>query len=275
MRFFSHISPNFYWLTFQVKCRILDKMRILFFTLCITLLLVACGSDELAEPTKTKPNYFPDAVGSRWVYRNADGSEWIREVIDRKDSQDQDYLTFTYKPSITETEIDFLNPTFFSVNQNQILFDVGEQIDRYIQTDLLTSVKDEFEGLEVNVTLEQITYPDLIFLQIPLISNSQWNVLNVEVNGNISLQNLTLLNFPFEVHFMVEGVVLSEETIESPAGMFETTFQIKYNTKIMQTVLSNEVSIIRDQTIWFVPYIGIVKIEDERGISELIEYNLQ
>ncbi len=275
MRFFSHISPNFYWLTFQVKCRILDKMRILFFTLCITLLLVACGSDELPEPTKTKPNYFPDAVGSRWVYRNADGSEWIREVIDRKDSQDQDYLTFTYKPSITETEIDFLNPTFFSVNQNQILFDVGEQIDRYIQTDLLTSVKDEFEGLEVNVTLEQITYPDLVFLQIPLISNSQWNVLNAEVNGNISLQNLTLLNFPFEVHFMVEGVVLSEETIESPVGMFETTFQIKYNTKIMQTVLSNEVSIIRDQTIWFVPYIGIVKIEDERGISELIEYNLQ
>ncbi len=250
-------------------------MRTLFFTLCSILLLLACGSDELPEPAKTKPNYFPDAFGSRWVYRNADGSEWVREVTESNDSQDKDYLSFTYKPSITKTEIDFLNPTFFSVKQNQILFDVGEQIDRYIQTDLLTSVKDEFEGLEVNVTLEPITYPDLLFLQIPLISNSQWNVLNVEVNGNISLQNLNLLNFPFEVHFMVDSVVISEETIETPAGMFETTFQIKYNTKILQTLLSSEVSIIREQTIWFVPYVGIVKIEDEHGISELIEYKLQ
>lgn len=250
-------------------------MRLLLLTISSVWLLLACGSDEIPDPIETKPNYFPDAVGSRWVYRNADGSEWIREVTDSNASQDQDYLTFTYQPSINETEIDFLNPTFFSVNQNQILFDVREQIDRYIQTDLLTSVKDEFEGLEVNVTLEPISYPDLIFLQIPLISNSKWNMLNVEVNGNISLQNLTLLNFPFEVHFMVEGVVFSEETIETPAGMFETTFQIKYNTKILQTLLSNEVSIIRDQTIWFVPYVGIVKIEDARGISELIEYNLQ
>lgn len=265
----------FFWTTFQVNCTILDEMRSLLPTLFSILLLFACGSDELPEPAKTKPNYFPDAVGSRWVYRNADGSEWIQEIIDSSDSQDRDYLTFIYKPSITVTDVDFLSPTFFSVNQKQILFDVGEQIDRYIQTDLITSIKDEFEGLEVNATLEPISYPDLLFLQIPLISNSQWNVLDVEVNGNISLQNLNLLNFPFEVHFMVKGVVLSEEAIETLAGMFETTFQIKYDTNIMQTLLSNEVSVKRDQIIWFVPYVGIVKIEDERGISELIEYNLQ
>ena len=250
-------------------------MKALFLTLCSVLLFIACGSDEIHEPTETKPNYFPDAVGSRWVYQNADGSKWTQEITDGNDSQEKDYQTFTYTPPVSEAEIDFLKSKSFRVAQNQIFFHIGEKIDRYIQTDLLTSVKDEFEGLEINVALEPIPLSELLFFQIPLTANSQWDALDIKVNGNIMLQNLTLLQFPFEVHFNTKGEVISEDTIETPAGKFENAFQIKYSTKIIQTVLSNEETTLRDQTIWFVPHVGIVKIKDERGVTELIEYVLK
>ena len=249
-------------------------MKVLFLTLCSVLLFIACGSDEIPEPAETKPNYFPDAIGSRWVYQNADGSAWTREITDGNDSQEKDYQTFTYTPPVIEAEIDFLKPTSFRVAQNQIFFDIGEKIDRYIQTDLLTSVKDEFQGLDVNVSLEPIPLSELLFFQIPISSNSQWDALNIKVNGSITLQNLTLLQFPFEVHFNTKGEVISQDTIETPLGKFENAFQVKYKTEIVQTVLSKEETTIRDQTIWFVPHVGIVKIKDERGVTELIEYKL-
>jgi len=250
-------------------------MKALFLTLCSVLLFIACGSDEIHEPTETKPNYFPDAVGSRWVYQNADGSTWTREITDGNDSQEKDYQTFTYIPPVSEAEIDFLKSKSFRVAQNQIFFDIGEKIDHYIQTDLLTSVKDEFEGLEINVALEPIPLSELLFFQIPLTANFQWDALDIKVNGNIMLQNLTLLQFPFEVHFNIKGEVISKETVEIPAGRFENAFQIKYSTIIIQTVLSNDETTIRDQTIWFVPHVGIVKIKDESGVTELIEHILK
>lgn len=239
-------------------------------TLCSIVILSACGSDEIPEPAETKPNYFPDAVGSRWDYQNVDGSEWTREITDENDSQ-----AFTYIPLVPEAEIDFLKPTFFHVAQNKIFFGVTEKIDRYIQIELLTLVKDDFEGLEVDVALEPISSPELFFFQIPLTSDSQWEALNLKVNGNITLQNLTLLQIPFEVHFIIRGEVVSEGAIETLAGRFENTFQVKYSTEIVQTVLSHEELIVRDQTIWFVPHVGIVRIENERGVTELIEHKLK
>ena len=250
-------------------------MKVLFFSLCSILLFIACGSDEIHEPTETKPNYFPDAIGSRWIYQNADGSKWTREITNGNDSQEKNYQTFTYTPPVSEVEIDFLKPTSFRVTQNHIFFNDSKKIDHYIQTKLLASVKDEFAGLEVNVVLEPISYPELLFFQIPLTSNSQWDALNVKVNGNITLQNLTLLQFPFDVHFNIKGEIIGEESIGTPAGRFENTFQIRFNTEITQTVLSNEESTIHDQTIWFIPHVGTVKIKDESGVTELIEYILE
>ena len=246
-------------------------MRLSLLIFCYIVILAACGSDEIHEPTKIKPNYFPDAVGSRWVYRNADGSEWTREISGGNDSQGGDYKIFTYTPPVSETAIDFLKPTTFSVTQHQIFFDIHKKIARYIQTELPNAVQNEFAGLDVKVTAEPISYQKLIFLQVPLTSNSQWDALNVKVNGNITLQNLTLLQIPFEVHFIIKGEVIREGSIDTPAGRFENTFEVKYNTKIVQTVFSNETSTVRDQIIWFVPHVGIVKIKNERGVTELIE----
>ena len=128
--------------------------------LCSVLLLLACGSDEIPEPIETKPNYFPDTTGSRWVYRHADGQEWTREITEGKDTQNNNYQTFSYTPTNPETEIDILKPTSFRVNQHHILLDVSDKIDRYIQTELPKAVQDNFIGLDVKIVTEQISYPD-------------------------------------------------------------------------------------------------------------------
>ncbi len=250
-------------------------MRALFLTLCSLLLLFACGSDEIPEPAETKPNYFPDAIGSRWVYRNADGIQWTWLVKEEIVIDDINYRFLENTPVMAGPEFDYLIPTFNRFSENQIHLNIGEKIDSYIQTELPNAVKDEFAGLEINVAVDPKLYPELFFFQIPLKPNFQWDALNIKVNGNIMLQNLTLLQFPFDVHFYIKGEIIGEDSIETSAGKFANAFQVKYITETTYIVFSNEESTMRSQTIWFVPHVGIVKIEDERGVTELIEYILK
>ena len=243
--------------------------------LCIIYLLFSCGSDDIPEPVKSEPNYFPDTVGSKWVYRDAAGQEWTREITDRNDTQDNIYQTFNYPSTDLETEIDILRPTFFRVTQNNILLDVSDKIDKYIQTELPKSVQDDFAGLDVKVVTEQVSYPELVFLQLSLTSNFHWKALDVQAQGNLILQDLTLLHIPFEVLINIKAEVLSQTHIETPAGSFENTYQIEYQNDVTHTVFSEKDSFINTHTIWFTPHVGIVKIEDHRGVSELVGYTLK
>ena len=66
--------------------------------LCFILFLSGCGGEESVDismvesvedekPINDVPistPYYPMTVGSRWVYRNSDGSEWAREVTETK-----------------------------------------------------------------------------------------------------------------------------------------------------------------------------------------------
>ena len=249
-------------------------MRYFLLILCSIVLLTACGSDEIPEPAETKPNYFPDAIGSRWVYRNSEGLQWVWLVNGEKTINEKNYFVFDDTPAISDAEFDFLKPTNFRSTQDQVFFAIGDKIERYIQTELLTLVQDEFAGLEVKIDVDPISYPELFFFQIPLTLNSQWDALNVNVSGNFILQDLILLNIPFEVHLKVKGEVIGKEVLGTPAETFENTFKIKYTTEITHITFDNEEVTKRNQTIWFVPHVGIVKIEDEHGVTELIEYSL-
>ena len=243
--------------------------------LCIVCLLFSCGSDDIPEPMKTEPNYFPDTVGSKWVYRDAAGQEWTREITDRNDTQDNNFQTFIYNPSVPDTDIDLLKPTSFQVRQDRILLDVSDKINRYIQTALPESVQDNFIGLDIDVVTEQISYPELIYLHLPLTPNLRWEASDVQAQGNLILQDLTLLRIPFEVTITINAVVLGQSQIETPAGSFEDTYQIEYQIETTHKVFSQEDASSQKHSIWFTPHVGIVKIEDSSGVSELIEYILK
>ena len=73
----------------------------------------------------------------------------------------------------------------------------------------------------------------------------------------------------------VTGEVVAQSSFETSAGSFEETYQIEYRTEITYTLFSETDTIERNQTVWFTPHIGIVKIEDEGGETELIEYSVK
>ena len=249
-------------------------MRLILFALCSILLLSGCGSDETPAPTEQMPNYFPDGIGSRWIYKNSDGRQWTREVSGEANIEGKDYRVFEDTPPITATEFDFLNSTYYRVTSNEVMFTVSEKVTDYLQTELPQAVQDEFAGLELTVAVEPFAHPELVFFQIPLVLNFQWDALNIKVNGNIILQNLVLLQIPFEVHIRVKGEVVAESPLETPAGNFEKTYQIEYQTEITHTLFSADETIQGNETIWFAPHVGVVKIENEHDVTELIEYTL-
>jgi len=219
------------------------------------------------------PNYFPDGIGSRWIYKNSDGYQWTREISGKTNIEGKDYQVFEDTTPITGTELDFLNFTYYRVTSNEVMFTVSEKVTDYLQTELPKAVQDEFAGLELTVAVEPFAHPELVFFQIPLVPNFQWDALNIKVNGNLILQNLILLQIPFEAHISVKGEVVAESPLETPAGSFEKAYRIEYHTEITHTLFSADETIQGQQTIWFAPHVGVVKIEDESDVTELIEYS--
>lgn len=248
-------------------------MRPISLILFAIFILSGCGSDETPTPIEqTPPNYFPDAVGSSWVYRNVDGSEWTREITDGYSAAEGNYQRFTYTQLSADDALGYLKPNAFRVSENRVFFAIGEKVDSYIQNKLPVLVQDEFAGLELDVALESISHPEFVFFQFPLSPNIEWEAFNTKVNGSLVLQNLVLLQIPLEAQVSIRGKVVAESPLETPAGSFDSAFQIAYQMEFIHTLFPEAEIVLQRQTVWFVPYVGIVKIEDEHGITELIAY---
>ncbi len=250
-------------------------MQLTFLIFCSILLLFGCGSSETSESIEQMPNYFPDAVGSQWTYLNSDGTQGTTEVSGKTNIDGKNYriLKDTLPPE--GTEFDLLKPIYYRVTQNEVFFLVGGKIDQYVQNELPASVQDDFAGLELNVAVDSISSSELTFFQFPLIPNSQWEALNLKISGSISLQNLALLQFPFEMIMRVTGEVVAEGPLETPAGSFVETYQIEYQTEITQMLFSETKTWQDSQAIWFAPHVGIVKTENEDSDGAvLIAYSL-
>ncbi len=250
-------------------------MHLILLAFCSILFLFGCGSDEEPTPIEEEmPNYFPDAIGSRWVYLNSDGTQSTTEVNGKINIYGKIYRTSKNTPPPDDADLALLEPIYYRVTQNQVFVLVSGEIDQYVENELPAAVQDEFAGLELTVAAESISISELTYLQFPLTPNTQWEALNFKVNGNIILQNLALLQFPFEVVMRVTAEVVAEGPIETPAGHFEEVYQIEYRTEITQTLLSTSETIQDSQMLWFAPHVGIVKSESEDGGSELISYSL-
>lgn len=245
------------------------------------LLFTRCGSDESVSPTKstesTLPNYFPDAIGSRWVYRAPNGTQWTRELAYEESLHGNIYGVLTYTPPINDATFNLLRISRYRLTQNRVITFVGEEINRYVKAKVpAIQVIGAFEGLEIEVQVSAISERELVFCRIPPTPNVRWDVLNVKVEGNIILQGLALLQLPFEMHLHISGTVIApEKTIQTPAGTFENTYQLEYRSGHTLSIMDKEETsreII--DTVWLAPHVGIVRFEDERGITELVDYTL-
>ena len=78
--------------------------------LCLILLMCGCGEESIEKPldgsangtretedlADMSPIYYPVTAGSRWVYRNPDGSEWSREVTEIEEVGSHIFVFFSY-----------------------------------------------------------------------------------------------------------------------------------------------------------------------------------
>lgn len=258
-------------------------MKFIKLFLCMMTMLIGCGTDTPQEneailtPTEEKriPNYFPNAIGDRWVYRHSDGSQWTREVARERVFQGRVYRVFEYIPPIEDPEFDYLRVPSYRITRNRVLFFVGEEINRYFETELRADLEAIFAEDNTKIQVNAVSEHELVFFRIPPTGNLRWDVLDLKIKGNIIFVDFAQ-RAPFEIHFLIKGAIVGGGAIQTPAGTFETTSKIEYNSEITTIVGGEEETTTKEtDTIWLAPDVGIVKTQNDRGTTELIEYDLQ
>ena len=199
-------------------------------------------------------------LGSRWVYRNPDGSEWAREVSETKKYGDNLYHFFSFDPPLQDTQIESLrSPVYVAflnrLDRRLVRNDLGTAIREIIvdsggetpswslgmrcskrgrQKAVCVSKKDRstpgiltyLYRYNANVTSQS----RLTLFPFPLVPGKTYNALNLRLRGRDE--------GPFYIHdFEAEGVVLGKvsddrKLVEVSVGAFEDCFKIQYEAEM-------------------------------------------
>ena len=94
------------------------------FALLLIIAIIGCGDETINTPLggtretedleSVSSIYYPITVGSRWVYRNPDGSEWVREVTETEEVGSHLYHFFGYDFPIRDNQSDFSEGPMYS-----------------------------------------------------------------------------------------------------------------------------------------------------------------
>ena len=233
---------------------------------------------RVVKPPEAPPDYYPNFIGSQWVYRNPDGFEWAREVTDTRELGLYLYHVFNYDPPIEDAAFDFLKTPSYRITQNRVLFFVGDEIDLAYKQDLTHFLRETYQDAgNSKINVNAIAQPELTCCRIPPAPGIEWEVIDMKVMGRVILRDQGNFNIPFQINWVNSGLITRLETVETPAGIFENCFKIQYDTKITVIVNEEQEDTLRAevQSIWLAPEVGMVKIEDADGVTELIDYDVK
>jgi len=202
-------------------------------------MILGCGDREegiteegvtavgVVNPFEEPPNYFPNTIGSRWVYRNPKGFEWAREVTETTEIGPHLYHVFDYDPPIDDARFDFLKTPPYRITRNRVLFFVGDEIDRAYKknlSDFLRARYQEFGNIKINVNA--VSQEELVFFRIPPDRGIHWEVIDLKATGNVIFRDQGNFVLPFELNWVNTGIVTRLESVETPAGTFDDCFKI-------------------------------------------------
>ena len=271
----------------------------------VLLFVLGCGGGEEVtnetvkdvNPDKVIPSYFPMTVGSRWVYRNLDGFEWVREVREAKEIGFHLYHVFNYVPPLEDTQFEFLKTPTYATAPNRLLLLAENEIDDAIRQ-VIQQVNEFYLGY---YKTKVVSDGELTMLRLPLSAGRTWDALNISLRGG---EGYFGFRHSFEANWVVSGTSGYRETVETPAGSFEDCLKIQYETRQsvefkwdaneldrriwdnlwrdreeplregLQSVFSNLMPNLKLETVWLAPGVGPVKIESAERTAELIEYHL-
>ncbi|MDE0300091.1 MAG: hypothetical protein OXN17_15765 [Candidatus Poribacteria bacterium] len=271
----------------------------------VLLLIFGCGGGEEiiteparnVKPDRVDPVYFPMNVGSRWVYRDSDGSEWVRVVKEAKEIGLYLFHVFNYHPPLDDVQFEFLKTPAYAIAPNRLLLLVENEID-----DAIRSSIEQVDGFYLDFYKTKIVSDgELTVFRLPLSAGLRWDALNVSLRGG---EGVGEFSHTFEADWEVTAMAGFRESVETPAGTFENCLKVEYETKEsiefewgpdergrdfwedvwrdrekplreeLSDVFSNVIPNLNMETVWLAPGVGPVKMESDEKTSELIEYHL-
>ena len=258
--------------------------------------------------------YFPDKLGSTWVYEDQDGKEFTRLAVEKKDIEGKIYNAFNYEPNLKDWENYeyYIYPQLYQVDDKWVAFYVGDDIEKAHKSilnkrlqEIVAELRKLMTGkLPPGITVEykhniEPKAQDFFYL-FPMSTtlNEEWIAMQVDIKVEMSLN---IQGAPVEIakdfktisatkSILETGKVTAKETVETDAGMFEDCLKIEYQTKTtteteappeIKQLLPEEKPKESITTLWLAPNVGIVKFRrgkeqsDEVTTFELKRYEIK
>ena len=242
--------------------------------------------------------YFPTMLGSYWVYKDQDGNKLTRRAFEGKEIAGETYNRFSYEPN-AENSANYtyhFHSAIYRIDEGGITFFAGDEIQKAIEASLTKEMEVFTEttkkAVNANVSLDvpkisfDIKYNVAAkaqdhFLLLPTATNpyDKWDSTRIEAKvtmkydiqgGPADFQGADEIpEILFDFHIVEIGNILSTETVETSAGMFEDCLKIEYRTATTMEVSPPEQhSKIHPPgesvtMLWLAPNVGIVKFHQE------------
>ena len=246
-----------------------------FFTLLLVFGLSAVLMGDAAETTQ----YFPETLGSYWVYEDQNGNELTRRVVEGKEITGEMYHAFSYEPALEDpADYDYhIHPNFYRIGAEKVTFWVGDEVEKAVKARLTKEMEAFLKILEqmgapftMLYKVETEAQDPFYVLPIPVTFNEKWQATQIKAK-------ITMTPFPpqdppeaaIEFTIVETGTVVGTENVETPAGIFEDCLKIEYRTETEMEVSSPELGFGSETpgesftTLWVAPNIGIVKFHQK------------
>ena len=229
------------------------------------LLSSGCADETINNPIAEKPvedskpdvivststNYFPMTVGSRWVYRNRDGSEWSREVVKTEEVGSRSDHFFSYNPPIEDNQCAIFRAPMYTATPDSLFLKVkiGGDINDTIWNTIRESNDNSprwhwfqifqngvWKTRKVGLTflnfynVRGVLHSDSgTLLRLPLAPGQTWEMLNIRLSGSASVPMESQHSFESDLEIL--GSVVHRYPVATPAGIFEDCLNIQYEAK--------------------------------------------
>ena len=250
----------------------------------ITLLLVFSFTAGLLGDESEIIQYFPNTLGSYWVYKDQDGNELTRRAVEDEEVAEKTYHAFSYEPTVEDWAgyAYHIQPFLYQIGKEKVSFFVSDEVKKTIKARFAKEIKALVETLKRIAPTEDPSSFDMDhdvkvealdnfqLLPIPVTFNEEWDTMRIKAT-------VTLSDPEGEgggvAHFTISetGNVLGKETVETPAGIFENCLKIEYKTKteiLLSPPTETDPPGESITTLWLAPNVGIVKFH--RKVEDML-----
>ena len=276
----------------------MKPFRMSFLFLLFLLFIPLIQSGEVSD------YYYPDKLGSFWVYEDQNRNEFTRFAIEETNIDNDTFRAFSYEPAIEDWQ-DYkyiMHPFLYQVSDEWISLYVGNDIENATKSlvsnkleDVIATMRQQMaerlpDGIimEFDYSVLPNAQDNFYLMPISVDKNDDWLAMDLELKVVLKLD---IQGIPIEIPEELKSVsatttleeigsIVGTESIETKAGVFNDCLKIQYNvTAKTDTTLPPEFKqLLPDQetggsttTIWMAPNVGIVKYMSEEDNSDDVE----